>query len=93
MRLSRALRMTRDTLYDAGRRDWDVRVSNAYRYCGKAEDWSQTITLSRMHTLLGTDADVTDTIRHEVAHAIVGTSHGHDSVWRATATALGAAPG
>jgi len=35
---------------------------------------------------------VQETILHEIAHAIVGTEHGHDSVWKAMAKEVGASP-
>ena len=36
--------------------------------------------------------EVRDTILHEVAHALVGPGHGHDTVWKATAAQVGARP-
>lgn len=36
--------------------------------------------------------DITDTILHEIAHALVGVDHGHDSVWRQMAIRIGAKP-
>ena len=35
------------------------------------------------------DADIDDTLLHEIAHALVGKAHGHDQVWQAKAVALG----
>lgn len=37
-------------------------------------------------------SEVEDTIRHEVAHAVVGHEHGHDGVWMDAARQLGARP-
>ena len=39
-----------------------------------------------------TDAEVRDTLLHEVAHALVGPGHGHDAVWRKKCRAIGAKP-
>lgn len=36
-----------------------------------------------------TEKEVTNTILHEIAHAIVGAKHGHDRVWRAKALEIG----
>jgi len=38
------------------------------------------------------EAQLDDTIRHEVAHVIVGPGHGHDWVWQDCARACGARP-
>ena len=39
-----------------------------------------------------TDAEVRDTLLHEVAHALVGPGHGHDAVWRRKCREIGAKP-
>ena len=38
------------------------------------------------------EEDVLDTILHEIAHALVGTGHGHDEVWKAKCREIGAKP-
>ncbi len=35
---------------------------------------------------------VQETILHEIAHALVGTEHGHDEVWKSKAEQIGAQP-
>jgi len=36
------------------------------------------------------DELVRDTLLHEIAHALVGTAHGHDEVWKAKCLEIGA---
>jgi hypothetical protein len=36
--------------------------------------------------------EIVDTILHEIAHALVGPRHGHDTVWKAKCTDIGARP-
>jgi hypothetical protein len=38
---------------------------------------------------LNSEPEVRNTILHEIAHALVGPSHGHDGVWRAPARLMG----
>lgn len=38
------------------------------------------------------EAEVRDTILHEIAHALVGRGHGHGKVWKAKCVEIGARP-
>lgn len=38
------------------------------------------------------EVDVIDTIKHECAHALVGSGHGHDEVWKAMCRKIGCSP-
>ena len=49
----------------------------------------QQITLSVTYCLKASKAEIVDTILHEIAHAIVGPKHGHDSTWKAAARQIG----
>jgi len=52
----------------------------------------KTIKLSRHLVLLNDDAEVRDTILHEIAHAIAGLEHGHDEIWKTVCCHIGATP-
>jgi predicted SprT family Zn-dependent metalloprotease len=52
----------------------------------------RTIRLSRHMTRLNSEAEVRDTILHEIAHAHVGVEHGHDAAWRSMCVKIGAKP-
>ena len=47
------------------------------------------ITLSVTFCLKASEAEILDTILHEIAHAIVGPEHAHDAVWKAAAQRIG----
>lgn len=50
------------------------------------------IKLSRHLVSLNDEAEVRDTILHEIAHAIAGLHHGHDEHWKAICRRIGARP-
>jgi hypothetical protein len=50
------------------------------------------IRLSRQLTSVRSVQNVSNTIMHEIAHALVGVEHGHDEVWTRKAKALGVMP-
>lgn len=89
-----ATRMTKDLLNQVGLTGWHVRLNNnpESRFLGLCSHQDKCIILSGHHIDLhgyGDDAELKNTIRHEVAHAVVGPGHGHDEVWQAKARELG----
>jgi predicted SprT family Zn-dependent metalloprotease len=68
---------------------WDKRP---LRRLGHTRYRQKEIGLSVTPTQYGTKAEVEDTIRHEIAHALVGPGYGHDEVWQRMARHVGATP-
>ena len=68
---------------------WRFQFDTAKRRFGCCNYTKKVISLSAPMTLINDDAQVTDTILHEIAHALVGYSHGHDSVWKAKCREIG----
>ncbi|MCR6032800.1 M48 family peptidase [Nocardioides sp. zg-579] len=89
MDLDEAARMARGLLDEHGLRDWTVVFDRAKRRAGICRPAQRQIGLSGPLTALHDEAEVRDTVLHEVAHALVGPRHGHDAVWRATAVRIG----
>ena len=71
---------------------WRAAADMAKRRAGVCRYRRRIIGLSVPLTALNTWEQTVDTIRHEIAHALVGPGHAHDAVWQAMATRLGAAP-
>jgi predicted SprT family Zn-dependent metalloprotease len=72
-----------------GLSDWQVVFDNAKTRAGICRAVPREIGLSRVLTQLHSRAEVTDSILHEIAHALVGPAHGHDEIWRRKALAIG----
>lgn len=65
--------------------DWD----RAKRRFGCCNYTKKRISLSLPLTKIRDPDNVRNTILHEIAHALVGRGHGHDSIWRAKAIEIG----
>jgi len=72
-----------------GLTDWRLVFDNAKTRAGICRAEPREIGLSRVLTQLHNRAEVTETVLHEIAHALVGPRHGHDEVWQAQAQAIG----
>lgn len=73
-------------------RGWAFGFNRNKRRLGVCKQDDRRIELSE-HYVLRNDRDhVIDTILHEIAHALVGTQHGHDDVWKAMCLRVGASP-
>lgn len=71
---------------------WKFQMDNAKRRFGVCKHRSKLISISLALTQLNPEEQVTDTILHEIAHALVGPKHGHDYVWKAKAIEIGCKP-
>ncbi len=92
MELEDAARLARELLDQAGLRTWRFRFDSAVRRFGSCRFHKATITLSAPLTLLNPEAEVRDTLLHEIAHAIAGPRSGHGPEWKKYAALLGARP-
>lgn len=68
---------------------WRIEFDNAKRRAGVCRHGSRTISLSAALTRLHDEAEVRETILHELAHALAGPRHQHDETWRAIAVSIG----
>lgn len=74
--------------------DWRFDLDRAHRRLGRCSHRKKLITLS-VHFIKAkktTQEDITDTILHEIAHALVGGQHGHNDVWKRKCIEIGAKP-
>lgn len=78
--------MEKHQLIDQG---WRFGFNNRKINGGYCRFVSKQITLNKIFTLSSGEKEVTDTILHEIAHALCGPKHGHDMVWKRKALEIG----
>ncbi|MGK5682691.1 SprT-like domain-containing protein [Actinoplanes sp. URMC 104] len=89
MDLTEARRLATALMQRHGLAGWQLVFDNARTRAGVCRFDRREIGLSRVLTGLYSAEQVTDTVLHEIAHALTGPGHGHDRVWRATARRIG----
>ena len=68
---------------------WVIWFDNARRRLGQCRYSKKEIGISKGYAELNDEARIKNTILHEIAHALVGSKHGHDQVWRLKALEIG----
>lgn len=89
MELGEAFEMASGLVREHHLDGWRVEFDAAKRRAGVCRFAERVIGLSAPITRVHQEADVRDTVLHEIAHALAGPQHGHDAVWRRTALAIG----
>lgn len=69
--------------------DWTVKYDRAVTRFGQTVYGKKLITLSRPLTECNNEEEFTDTVLHEIAHALLGPNHGHDQTWQKVAKSIG----
>jgi len=71
---------------------WGFKFDSAKRRFGCCNYRKRLIQLSEPLVLLNSTEQVTDTILHEIAHALTGPGIGHSFAWKTICTSIGANP-
>ncbi|MGA8258334.1 MAG: SprT-like domain-containing protein [Nocardioides sp.] len=89
MDLGDAFAMGEDLLAHHLPPSWTLEYDSAKRRAGICRFDRKIIGLSAPLTAVHSEAEVRDTILHEIAHALAGPGHGHDKTWRKIAVLIG----
>jgi predicted SprT family Zn-dependent metalloprotease len=92
MELSQAREIAESLMLQHAVSGWTFRFNRNKRRLGVCKQDDKRIELSEFYVMRNDGAHVTDTILHEIAHALVGTEHGHDDVWKAMCLQIGCSP-
>jgi len=74
--------------------EWDRSKKRAgccswYRGPFDTEHYCKNISLSMYYVQMNDEAEIRNTILHEIAHGLAGFSHGHNAHWRRIARSIG----
>jgi len=89
MDLDAARELARELMDEHGLTGWRFEFDRAKRRAGVCRHHQQVIGLSGPITRLHPEAEVRDTILHEIAHALAGPRAGHGPAWVAVARRIG----
>ncbi len=83
MTAQRAKQVTEALLRYVNRSHWKVRIASMKDYDGLCVYRDKEVRLDVLHVLADPDAQVLDTVAHEVAHVIM-SNDSHGDLWRET---------
>ncbi len=92
VRLREVATRARELMDHHGLEEWALLFNVARCKLGECRSRERLILLSRSHAVNGPPEQVTDTILHEIAHALAGPKAGHGPEWKAIARLIGATP-
>ena len=72
-----------------GLKNWTFKLDHSARRAGCCNYRDRTISLSFNLAQSRSGEEITDTLLHEIAHALVGKQHNHDAAWKAKAREMG----
>ena len=84
-----AVEFARELMREYGLQGWRVALDGAVRRFGACRYRDKSITLSARLVQLNSEAQVLDTILHEIAHALAGPGKGHGAEWARIARSIG----
>ncbi len=92
MNTAEAGRLARRLLDAYALHDWSFRFDRSKRRFGVCKYKTKTIGLSFYLVRMNPEAEVKNTILHEIAHAIAGHKAGHGPEWKEVCRCVGADP-
>lgn len=85
---TQTLKLMKELAEQHGLSHWNMELDDAKRRFGLCDRGRMTISISRHLAALNTEAEIRNTVLHELAHAKTPGAH-HNRLWKATARAMG----
>ena len=91
-RLASIAAIARGLMDQHGLGEWTFAFLEAERRLGDCHFQDRVIRIGRAHALDASEAEIRDTVLHEIAHALAGPEARHGPQWKAAARRIGATP-
>ena len=88
-RLSACVALAEALIQQHGLDGWSFQFDSAQKRAGACAFNTKVISLSRFYCIKAGDAEIRDTVLHEIAHALAGPKHNHDATWKRVARSIG----
>ncbi len=88
-RMETILKLALGLLHKHGLKKWKFKFDHSTRRAGCCNYHDKLVSISFDLACNASDRDIHDTILHEIAHALVGKKHNHDTVWKVKAREIG----
>lgn len=88
-KFSQALVRGAELMMQNGLSDWKVKLHNKRRVLADCSHTTKTIRYSKNFLTIATKEQLEGVTLHEIAHALVGTHHGHDIVFKRKVIEIG----
>jgi len=88
-RLSDCVAVAEALIQQHGLDGWSFQFDSAQKRAGACAFNTKVISLSRFYCNKASDAQIRDTVLHEIAHALAGPKHNHDATWKGIARSIG----
>lgn len=84
--------LANELMQEHGLSEWKFQLSNQKERVGECRHAEKVIRYSQHYIEKTPESEIRDTILHEIAHALVGSGHGHDWTWKMKCLEIGAKP-
>ena len=89
MKLTETILLARELMEKHKLDGWKLKFDESKSHLGQCRYSEKSIYLSYPYVEINDEKIIRNTILHEIAHALAGSGHGHNRIWRTIARSIG----
>tara|TARA_R100000656_G_C3921707_1_gene123011 strand:+ start:79 stop:573 length:495 start_codon:yes stop_codon:yes gene_type:complete len=89
MKLTETILLARELMEKHKLDGWKLKFDESKSHLGQCRYSEKSIYLSILYTEINNYKIIRNVILHEIAHALAGSGHGHNRIWRTIARSIG----